>query len=157
MKLKRILIYALKKGEQLFPGVEDEVALEQAKGTISNLYDAIVELVTNSDDSYASIEQEGKSTSGKIEISIKKLKGRKLKELLVKDEASGMTPEKLEKVIRYGKKTSDFYEGKSVRGFFGRGLKESIIALGDGEILTVSEEKRTHGKYCYDFNTCRLL
>jgi len=40
----------LKKGEQIFPGLEDEVALEQAKGTISNLVDAVVELVTNSDD-----------------------------------------------------------------------------------------------------------
>ena len=147
---------ALKKGEKIFPGLEDEVALEQAKGTISNLYDAIVELVTNSDDSYSSMEQEGKNVSGKIEISVKKSKGRKLLELSVNDEALGMTPEKLENVIRYGKKTSDLFIGKSVRGFFGRGLKESIIALGDGDILTVSEGKRTYGRYCYDFNKGKL-
>lgn len=147
---------ALKIGEQIFPGLEDEVALEQAKGTISNLYDAIVELVTNSDDSYSSIEQEGKDVSGKIEILVKKFKGRKLLELAVNDEASGMTPEKLEKVIRYGKKTSDLFLGKSVRGFFGRGLKESIIALGDGKIFTVSENKRTHGKYFFDFYKGKL-
>lgn len=146
---------ALKKGEQIFPGLEDEVALEQAKGTISNLYDAIVELVTNSDDSYSSLEQEGKNVSGKIEIFVKK-KGRKLLELSLNDEALGMTPEKLENIIRYGKKTSDLFSGKNVRGFFGRGLKESIIALGNGEILTVSEFKRTHGKYCYDFNKGKL-
>ena len=42
----------LKKGEIFHPGIEDEVALEQAKGTISNIIDAIVELVTNCDDSY---------------------------------------------------------------------------------------------------------
>lgn len=146
----------LKKGEQIFPGLEDEVALEQAKGTISNLYDAIVELVTNSDDSYLSIEQEGRNVTGKIEIFVKKSKRGKLFALSVIDEASGMTPEKLENVIRFGKKTSDLYIGKSVRGFLGRGLKESIIALGTGEILTVAEGKRTHGKYCYDFNKGKL-
>lgn len=146
----------LKKGEQIFPGLEDEVALEQAKGTISNLYDAIVELVTNSDDSYSSLEQEGRVVSGKIEIFVKKQKGKKLLELTVKDQASGMPPEKLEKVIRYGKKTSDIFVGKSVRGFFGRGLKESIIALGDGEILSISKNMRTHGKYFYDYNNCKL-
>ena len=147
---------ALKKGEQIFPGLEDEVALEQAKGTISSLYDAIVELVTNSDDSYSSMEQEEKNVSGKIEIYVKRIKGRKLLELAVYDEALGMTPEKLENVIRYGKKTSDLFIGKNVRGFFGRGLKESIIALGNGEIITVSESKKTHGKYCYDFNRGKL-
>lgn len=72
------------------------------------------------------------------------------------DEASGMIPEKLEKVIRYGKKTSGLFSGKSVRGFFGRGLKESIIALGDGEIDTVSNGMRTRGTYGYDFNTSKL-
>ena len=70
----------LKKGEQIFPGLEDEVALEQAKGTVSNLVDAIVELVTNSDDSYSIIEQDGGTPSGKIEIYVKKLKGGKMQD-----------------------------------------------------------------------------
>ncbi len=147
----------LKRGEQIFPGLEDEVALEQAKGTISNLVDAVVELVTNSDDSYLSIEQDGGNPSGKVEIYIKKAKENKLLELTVTDEALGMTPEKLEKIIRYGKKTSDIYAGKSVRGFFGRGLKESIIALGTGEILTTAEGKRTYGKYYYDLDKSKLV
>ena len=146
----------LKRGERIFPGIEDEVALEQAKGTISNLVDAIIELATNSDDSYSSIEQEGGSPTGKIDIFVKKMKSGKFQELTIVDEGSGMTPEKLEKVICYGKKTSELYAGKSVRGFFGRGLKESILALGSGEILTVGEGKRTHGRYYYDFDKNKL-
>lgn len=146
----------LKKGKNIFPGIEDEVALEQAKGTISNIADAIVELITNSDDSYLGIEQDGKSTSGIINIHVKRLKGGKLKEVTIIDEAAGMTPEKLEKVITYGKKTSSIYEGKSVRGFFGRGLKESIIAIGSGEILTTAKGIKTHGKYYYDYDVGKL-
>jgi hypothetical protein len=147
---------ALKRGERIFPGIEDEVALVQAKGTISNLVDAIIELVTNSDDSYSSIEQEGRNTTGKIEIYVKKSKSGNCQEVQVSDEASGMTPDKLENVICYGRKTSELYAGKSARGFFGRGLKESILALGSGEILTVAEGKKTHGQYYYDFDKNKL-
>jgi len=107
--------------------------------------------------SYSSIEQEGGNPSGKIEIYIKRTKGNELLELTVTDDALGMTPEKLEKIIRYGKKTSGIYEGKSVRGFFGRGLKESILALGTGKILTIAEGKRTYGKYFYDFDKNMLV
>jgi len=148
---------ALIKGEEIYPGLEDEVALEQAKGTISNVVDAIVELMTNSDDSYSSIEQEHGSASGRIDIFVNKLKGGRLKELKIADSATGMSPSKLEKVICYGKKTSETFSGKSVRGFFGRGLKESIIALGTGEITTVAASKRTHGKYYYDYEKAKLV
>lgn len=146
----------LKKGEIIFPGIEDEVALVQAKGTISNIVDAIIELVTNSDDSYSSLEQEGRDIAGKIEIYVEKSKSGNCQQIYVKDEASGMTPEKLENVICYGKKTSELYAGKSVRGFFGRGLKESILALGSGEVLTVAEGKKTHGRYYYDSDKAKL-
>jgi len=146
----------LKSGETFYPGVEDSVAAVQAKATISDLIDAIVELVTNSDDSYSELEQSGENPSGNIEISIKRTKDGKLEELKISDEAAGINPGKFENIIRYGKNTSAFYEGKSVRGFFGRGLKESIIALGTGLISTIAEGKETEGEYFYDHSEKRI-
>lgn len=43
---------------------------------------------------------------------------------------------RLEESITYGGETSGFTEGKIVRGLFGRGLKEAILALGTGKIVT---------------------
>lgn len=39
--------------------VEPRVMMQQAHGTIKQLIDALVELVTNSDDSYKRLEQQG--------------------------------------------------------------------------------------------------
>jgi hypothetical protein len=146
----------LMKGEILHPGIEDEVALEQAKGTISNIIDATVELITNSDDSYIYLEKEGSNISGKIELSIDRKKGGKLKQLKIIDEAAGMSPEKIEEIMCYGKRTSKIYSGINVRGLFGRGLKESILAIGIGEIITISNRTKTHGKYYWDFKEKKL-
>jgi len=146
----------LKKGETIYPGIEEEVALEQAKGTISNVIDAVIELTTNSDDSYLSLENEGLDFSGDINIYIERQKGGSLLELRVSDEATGMKPEVIKKILCYGKRTSKIYEGINVRGFFGRGLKESIIALGEGEIISISDGIKTHGKYFWDYTKNKL-
>lgn len=146
----------LNKGDIFHPGIEDEVALEQAKGTISNIIDALVELVTNCDDSYITLEQEGKSSSRKIEIYVDRKKGGKLKQLKIIDEAAGMSPDEIEKIMCYGKRTSKIYSGFNVRGLFRRGLKESILALGIGEIISISNCVKTHGKYYWDFDSNKL-
>lgn len=146
----------LKEGESIFPGVSDRVAYDQAGGSITNLIDAIVELITNSDDSYLSLEQDGKNLSGVINISIKRTRKGKLNQLIIEDEASGMSSNKIEEIIKYGQQTSEMYSGKTVRGFFGRGLKESIIAIGEGEIISISKGFKTRGKYYYDKKRERL-
>ena len=138
-------------GKTINPGVDEVVALEQAKSTISDIMDAIVELVTNCNDSYLSLENSGTEVSGIIDIHVERQKGGKLLELKILDEAAGMTPEKIADIICYARKTSMFYSGINVRGFFGRGLKESIIALGNGEIISVSDGNKTHGKYYWDY------
>jgi hypothetical protein len=143
---------SLKIGEVIHPGVEEEIALEQAKGTISNIADAIIELCTNCDDSYLTLENIGEEVSGKIDIYIEREKGRRLKELRIEDNAGGMSPEKVRKILCYGKRTSGIFEGINVRGLFGRGLKESIIALGYGEITSVSNGIKTQGLYYWDDN-----
>ncbi len=58
---------------------------------------------------------------------------------MVKDFAEGMSREQLQKAITFGEEASGFETGRSVRGLFGRGLKEAIIALGEGEITTIQE------------------
>jgi hypothetical protein len=111
---------------------------KQAEGTIKNILDAIVELVTNSDDSYNRLKglETRREKFGEIFIQIERAKGNICKSLSVRDYAEGMDFSKLEKSITYGGETSGFTEGKSVRGLFGRGLKEAVIALGVGTIRT---------------------
>lgn len=109
---------------------------QQAEATIQHLIDAVVELVTNCDDSYKRLEDNGNHLSGKIELYVSRERGGRCKEFKIKDYAQGMNRKKLETAIEYGGETSGFIEGKSVRGLLGRGLKESILALGEGEIYT---------------------
>lgn len=113
------------------------VIIEQAKGTIKSVIDAIVELVTNSNDSFDKLEQSGSSLKNPtIKIIVKRKTYGICEELTVIDNASGMNKLELLEAIKFGAKTSGFQEGKKVRGFLGRGLKESIIALGKGTIVT---------------------
>jgi len=109
---------------------------QQAEATIQHLIDAVVELVTNCDDSYKRLEDSGKHLSGKIVLYVSREKGGRCKEFKIKDYAQGMDRKKLETAIEYGGEISEFAEGKSVRGLLGRGLKESILALGEGYIYT---------------------
>jgi hypothetical protein len=61
-----------------------------------------------------------------------------------------MTKKELEKAIEFAGVTSGFEEGRSVRGLFGRGLKETIIALGDGEIKTIKDGKESKTRLWFD-------
>jgi len=137
--------------------INQRIVEQLANATVRNLVDGIVELVTNSDDSYRRLEEKGEQVDGRIEIYVNREKGGICKKLVVKDFAEGMTKEELEKAIEFGGETSGFGTGKKVRGLFGRGLKETIIALGEGEIKTVKNGKlcrtklwRISGRYQYD-------
>ncbi len=120
---------------------DSRIQLQLSYGTIRQLIDAVVELVTNSDDSYRRLEQEGVKTKGKILVRIRRLKYGKCENLQVTDWAEGMDNVKLKKALEFAGEASGFEEGKSVRGLFGRGLKEAIIALGEGEICTVRDDR----------------
>src|SRR3990167_7855516 len=124
----------------LLPVKRDRLIKQLAESTIGSVFDAVVELVTNSDDSYLKLEQDGEVVTGRIDIYLTRGHGGQCKELIVSDEASGMGFSDLRKAIEFSGETSGFKEGRSVRGFFGRGLKESIIALGRGEILTLKDK-----------------
>ncbi|RLF04069.1 MAG: hypothetical protein DRJ64_07470 [Thermoprotei archaeon] len=122
--------------EQDLP-IDPRLVIQTSRGTVRYLIDAIVELVTNSDDSYRRLEQEGVSTEGEITIRVRRLKYGKCEKLEVIDFAEGMTKEQLKQALKFAGETSGFEKGRSVRGFFGRGLKEAILALGRGEIYTI--------------------
>ena len=123
---------------------------QQAEATIQSLIDAVVELVTNSDDSYIRLESEGEKHTGQIEIYVSREKGGRVKEFYIKDFAEGMLKENLEKAIAYGEEVSRFIEGKSVRGLLGRGLKEAILGLGEGEIFTRKNGNSNIAKIWWD-------
>ena len=126
--------------EQDLP-IDPRLAIQTSYATIRYLIDAIVELVTNSDDSFKRLEQKGVEVEGKIIIRTRRLKYGKCEKLEVIDFAEGMNKEQLKKALRFAGEASGFEKGKSVRGFFGRGLKESILALGEGEIYTIKDDK----------------
>jgi hypothetical protein len=126
--------------EQDLP-TDSRIQIQLSYGTIRYLYDAVVELVTNSDDSYKRLEEEGNSTKGEIKIRVRRLKGGRCDILEVIDFAEGMDKEQLKKALKFAGEASGFEEGKSVRGLFGRGLKEAILALGKGEIYTIKDDK----------------
>lgn len=121
--------------------IDDRLAIQMSYGTISSIINAIVELVTNSDDSYKRLEQEGNAVKGKINFSIRRLTHGICEKIEVVDYAGGMDIEKLKEALRFAGETSGFEKGKSVRGFFGRGLKEAILTLGKGEIFTIKNNK----------------
>lgn len=132
--------------------IKDRFIVQTIKATVKNIIDGIIELVTNSDDGYRRLEGDGKSANGDIEISINRKKGGTCEKLIVKDYAGGMSQEKLEKAIEFGGETSGFEEGKSVRGFFGRGLKETILSLGEGQIKTINQGKTCSTKVWLENN-----
>lgn len=97
--------------------------------------DAIVELVTNSDDSYRRM---GRTEGGRIVIHISRGTGGVLRELAVVDSAQGMTREKLMAALTKFEDSSERSQFPGIRGAFGRGLKDTVFAIGQGKIVTRS-------------------
>jgi hypothetical protein len=112
-----------------------------AHSTIRSWTEAVVELLTNCDDAYKRVENTKRKTSGKIAIYVSRKKGGDWEKLEVSDEAGGISREDLNEVTSFFADSNKYNKNKNVRGFFGRGLKETIVALGTGEIITIKENK----------------
>jgi hypothetical protein len=132
----------LREGQDEPLPLDHHVVIQLAKATVPSVLEAIVELVTNSDDSYSRLEGQGLPVDGRIFILLLGKKGGGWR-LVVIDRAEGMDAETLDRATTFAAPASGFYEGKSVRGLFGRGLKESIVALGAGRIITVRDCKES--------------
>jgi len=133
-------VVAMEYGDTQKLPISQSIVEQMSLSTIRNTIDAIVELVTNSDDSYMRLEQDHVSVNGNISVFIQREKGGSAKSLLIRDNAEGMDRPSLEKAIEFAEPASGIKEGKTVRGYFGRGLKEAIIALGKGRIDTIRNE-----------------
>lgn len=115
----------------------DRVALQQADQAIrKDVLRALVEIITNSNDSYTRLEDAGANVSGEIIIDI--WRKRKNSVVRVRDFAEGMDDVHMDKVVgTYGEATSGLKEDKHVRGMWGRGLKDAIFGLGYGYVNSI--------------------
>ena len=112
--------------------------MQQARLAVRDIYDAIVELVTNADDRYQQLQGEGT-----IEIMIERGRGKTERLLRVRDFADGMTLDVMdEKLSRTGGRVSGLELGLAVRGTNSRGAKD-IAALGSVTFMSVA---RADGK-----------
>lgn len=100
-------------------GFRDDI--ERAMG--SDIMRALVELVTNADDSY-----ERAGLDGDIWITVQRQRGaQQFPILMVRDEAEGMTSAEMDdRLGRIGDVTSGFLSGQRVRGLFGRGGRDAV-------------------------------
>jgi hypothetical protein len=118
----------------------DRVALQQADQAIrKDVLRALVEIITNSNDSYSRLEDAGKPVTGEIIIDV----WRKHKNSLirVRDFAEGMDDARMDKVVgTYGEATSGLKEDLHVRGMWGRGLKDAIFGLGYGYVISIRND-----------------
>tara|TARA_B100001123_G_scaffold1412_1_gene2001 strand:+ start:4183 stop:6396 length:2214 start_codon:yes stop_codon:yes gene_type:complete len=118
--------------------------IQDASLTIKDLWGAIIELVTNSDDAYQRL-----SSMGTIVIEIIRRAGSgQPTTLKVRDFAGGMTLKTMREKLKYtGGRESGMQEGLSVRGTNSRGAKD-ISALGK----VTFESLATDGTY----NKCMI-
>lgn len=99
---------------------------------------ALVELITNADDSYISLEDENIQHKGIIEILYGKEGYCGL--FAVRDNAEGMSIEDVKNSFKkYGAATSGMKSGKRVRGYFGQGAKDALASMVDGKICTFKD------------------
>ena len=96
---------------------------------------ALVELITNCDDAYNKRPPELGHEACPIEISVCDASPAPF--LTISDRAVGMDGPRMDQAL--GSYTSATSTGAD-RGYFGRGLKDGILALGDGEVESVSND-----------------
>ncbi len=118
---------------------------------------ALVELITNSDDSYARLKKTNTQVTGQVRIQYERHQRGAL--LVVADQAEGMSFEQACFILSYGAAHSPLARGEGGgRGYFGRGLKQAIYGLGHGLIETIHAGRFSrielfrseNGGYLYD-------
>lgn len=116
----------------------DQRVIDIDSRRFSSIEKALVELITNSDDSYSRLESKGKAADEKVLISYERHQNGAL--LTVTDHAEGMWFERIKSVLSYGGAHSLMAQGKAGgRGYFGRGLKQAVYGLGHGWIESIYE------------------
>lgn len=114
----------------------DQDASSAMRGKIER---ALVELITNADDSYARLEEKGVRAGGQIGIEVDRYRKKPWK-VIVRDRAEGMSLEEMKrKLCQAGGQTSGFQAGVSVRGLLGRGAKD-VAAFGQATFESIKDD-----------------
>ena len=121
-------------------------------GTQGSVIRSLVELITNSDDSYRRLERDNQlSGKGVIVIVYNQQDGRGFFE--VRDYGEGMSADKVEEgFTEYGAATS----GKDVRGYFGQGAKDVLAMMIDARICTFKDGYFTEFFYFSEENSEKI-
>ena len=113
--------------------------MQTARYAVRDVYDAVVELVTNADDRY-----QLHGGSGLIEIETERRRGREPAVLCVRDHADGMDSATMESKLSWmGGRESGLAEGEDVRGTHSRGAKD-VVALGHVTFESIAGDGRYH-------------
>ncbi len=117
----------------------NRVALQQADQAIrKDVLRALVEVVTNCNDSYVRLEAADLPADGRIVIEVHRKHQNSV--IRVRDFAEGMDDARMDKVVgTYGEATSGVKEDLRVRGMWGRGLKDAIFGLGHGYVRSFKD------------------
>ena len=100
---------------------------QNAGRAVRDVYDALVELITNADDRYMILRSE----KGKIDIEVERRRKGTPSIVRVRDFADGMTTEVMRsKLRRLGDRVSGMESGEAVRGTNSRGAKDVAILGG---------------------------
>ena len=135
----------------------DQRVIDIDSRRFASIEKALVELITNCDDSYERLEQAGEPASGQIRVHYERHQAGAV--LRVADQAEGMSFEQAKFILAYGGAHSSLARGEGGgRGYFGRGLKQAIYGLGYGWIETIRDGRLTrielfrdeNGGYLYD-------
>ena len=88
---------------------------------------ALVELITNSDDSYARLERAGAQVTGRMRVQYERHQGGAL--LVVAGQAEGMSFDRASRILTYGGAHSALARGEGGgRGYFGRDSSRPSLA-----------------------------
>ena len=117
---------------------------QNASMAVRDVYDAIVELVTNPDDRYQRLKDTGRlDRPGEIHIEV--IRARKgQSKILIRDFADGMTAEDMDlKLAKMGERVSGLEGGHRVRGTNSRGAKD-VAVLGKVSFESIAEDGQFH-------------
>jgi hypothetical protein len=135
----------------------DQRVIDIDSRRFASIEKALVELITNADDSYSRMERAGAPVTGQIRIQYERHQAGAV--LTVADQAEGMPFAQARFILTYGGAHSTLARGEGGgRGYFGRGLKQAIYGLGYGWIETIHTGRYArielfrgeNGGYLYD-------
>jgi hypothetical protein len=112
---------------------------QNARLAIQDVYDALIELITNADDRYEFLGRDGE-----IHIEVERRRKGEASIIRIRDFADGMTIETMRNKLRQvGKRVSGMAQGYSVRGTNSRGAKD-VAVLGGVVFDSIAEDGKYH-------------